>query len=149
MEIFVKYRIARRRRSKDRATCLCDVSMSKNPNAPHFNLFFSFADEICSEYPHNLLPTPGYWIECSRQKIPNETNWDESESEREEREEREERDRGPSAGQSSILYTLLLEDGTVIAPPLPHPAPPSPTPARVLRTPSPSYPHLPFSYAAA
>ncbi|KAE8743030.1 hypothetical protein FOCC_FOCC011353 [Frankliniella occidentalis] len=55
------------------------------------------SDEICSEYPHNLLPTPGYWIECSRQKIPNDTIWDESESEREEREEREERDRGPSA----------------------------------------------------
>lgn len=26
-------------------------------------------DEFCEEYPHNLIPTPGYWVECSRQKI--------------------------------------------------------------------------------
>lgn len=24
-------------------------------------------DEFCEGYPHNLVPTPGYWIECSRQ----------------------------------------------------------------------------------
>lgn len=23
-------------------------------------------DEFCDGYPHNLIPTPGYWIECSR-----------------------------------------------------------------------------------
>lgn len=39
-------------------------------------------DEFCEEYPHQLIPTPGYWIECSRQKItnPNQNIWDESES---------------------------------------------------------------------
>lgn len=26
-------------------------------------------DEFCEEFPHNLIPTPGYWVECSRQKI--------------------------------------------------------------------------------
>lgn len=25
------------------------------------------ADEFCEGYPHSLTPTPGYWIECSRQ----------------------------------------------------------------------------------
>lgn len=41
-------------------------------------------DEFCEEFPHNLIPTPGYWIECSRQKITSDTIWDESESERDE-----------------------------------------------------------------
>ncbi|KAM7347858.1 rap GTPase activating protein radish [Cochliomyia hominivorax] len=44
------------------------------------------SDEFCEEYPHNLMPTPGYWIECSRQKItlpPTHTIWDESDSEHE------------------------------------------------------------------
>ena len=25
-----------------------------------------FSDEFCDGYPHNMLPTPGYWVECSR-----------------------------------------------------------------------------------
>ncbi|XP_017871455.1 uncharacterized protein LOC6585339 isoform X1 [Drosophila mojavensis] len=44
------------------------------------------SDEFCEEYPHNLMPTPGYWIECSRQKITlptPHTIWDESDSEHE------------------------------------------------------------------
>ncbi|XP_065081699.1 uncharacterized protein rsh isoform X2 [Ochlerotatus camptorhynchus] len=44
------------------------------------------SDEFCEDYPHNLIPTPGYWIECSRQKIsfPNQhTIWDDSESDHE------------------------------------------------------------------
>lgn len=40
-------------------------------------------DEFCQEFPHNLLPTPGYWIECSRQQITSDTIWDETESDRE------------------------------------------------------------------
>ncbi|XP_018327359.1 uncharacterized protein LOC108738444 [Agrilus planipennis] len=40
------------------------------------------SDEFCEEFPHNFLPTPGYWIECSRQKIASDTIWDESESDR-------------------------------------------------------------------
>ncbi|CAG9858834.1 unnamed protein product [Phyllotreta striolata] len=39
------------------------------------------SDEFCEEFPHNFIPTPGYWIECSRQKITSDTIWDESESE--------------------------------------------------------------------
>lgn len=44
-------------------------------------------DEFCEEYPHSLIPTPGYWIECSRQKISQynqQTIWDDSESDRDE-----------------------------------------------------------------
>lgn len=29
-----------------------------------------FSDEFCEGYPHNFTPTPGYWIECSRQSGP-------------------------------------------------------------------------------
>ena len=36
-------------------------------------------DEFCTGYPHNLLPTPGYWIECSGHPLPDDTIWDESE----------------------------------------------------------------------
>ncbi|CAK9801968.1 Rap1 GTPase-activating protein 1 [Anthophora quadrimaculata] len=39
------------------------------------------SDEFCNEFPHNMEPTPGYWIECSRQQITSDTIWDESESE--------------------------------------------------------------------
>lgn len=49
--------------------------------------YVSFADEFCEEYPHTLIPTPGYWIECSRQKIAQLNQlalWDDSESEHEE-----------------------------------------------------------------
>lgn len=28
---------------------------------------FICLDEFCDGYPHNFTPTPGYWIECSRQ----------------------------------------------------------------------------------
>lgn len=35
----------------------------------HLSFFFVISDEFCEEYPHNLIPTPGYWVECSRQKI--------------------------------------------------------------------------------
>ncbi|KAF7996771.1 hypothetical protein HCN44_002417 [Aphidius gifuensis] len=40
------------------------------------------SDEFCQEYPHNLISTPGYWIECSRQQITTDTIWGESESDR-------------------------------------------------------------------
>ena len=40
--------------------------------ADMFVLFICFVfgiktDEFCEGYPHNFTPTPGYWIECSRQ----------------------------------------------------------------------------------
>ena len=28
--------------------------------------FVLSTDEFCDGYPHNMLPTPGYWVECSR-----------------------------------------------------------------------------------
>ncbi|XP_026668884.1 uncharacterized protein LOC108624396 isoform X2 [Ceratina calcarata] len=37
------------------------------------------SDEFCSES-HNLIPTPGYWIECSRQHITSDSTLHESES---------------------------------------------------------------------
>ncbi|XP_031635278.1 uncharacterized protein LOC116348425 isoform X2 [Contarinia nasturtii] len=50
------------------------------------------SDEFCEEYPHNLIPTPGYWVECSRQKINmnNLAMWPgaESDSEQEENEQK-------------------------------------------------------------
>ncbi|XP_067637102.1 uncharacterized protein rsh isoform X3 [Eurosta solidaginis] len=55
------------------------------------------SDEFCEEYPHNLMPTPGYWIECSRQKITlptPHTIWDESDSDHED----------ARAGSSSDAY---------------------------------------------
>lgn len=55
---------------------------NKNSHRP-----ISFADEFCEEYPHALIPTPGYWIECSRQKIAQinqHTIWDDSESDHDE-----------------------------------------------------------------
>ncbi|XP_059620378.1 uncharacterized protein LOC132264278 [Phlebotomus argentipes] len=36
------------------------------------------SDEFCEEFPHNLIPTPGYWIECSRQKISTGQGWNDS-----------------------------------------------------------------------
>ncbi|XP_045486721.1 uncharacterized protein LOC111004149 isoform X1 [Pieris rapae] len=57
------------------------------------------SDEFCEEYPHNLIPTPGYWIECSRQKIATDTIWDESESEHDSGPDREnENDRYQRSG---------------------------------------------------
>ncbi|XP_044749572.1 uncharacterized protein LOC123310202 [Coccinella septempunctata] len=47
------------------------------------------SDEFCEEFPHNFIPTPGYWIECSRQKINTDTIWDESESDHDIRESEE------------------------------------------------------------
>jgi hypothetical protein len=65
----------------------------------------SVADEFCEEFPHNLIPTPGYWIECSRQKIASDTIWDESESEHEIHEEEEE-----GEGEGSGTGTRDRED---------------------------------------
>ncbi|KAL0878921.1 hypothetical protein ABMA27_003918 [Loxostege sticticalis] len=56
------------------------------------------SDEFCEEYPHNLIPTPGYWIECSRQKIATDTIWDESESEH---------DSGPDRDDNGECYLKL------------------------------------------
>ncbi len=36
------------------------------PQLRHLGIFQHSLDEFCDGYPHNMLPTPGYWIECSR-----------------------------------------------------------------------------------
>ncbi|XP_011642478.1 uncharacterized protein LOC105430558 [Pogonomyrmex barbatus] len=59
------------------------------------------SDEFCQEFPHNLIPTPGYWIECSRQQITSDTIWDESESEATDPEQVEEQNAEDT--RSSIL----------------------------------------------
>ena len=33
------------------------------------------ADEFCRGYPHNLIVTPGYWVECSGQAAQDEVSW--------------------------------------------------------------------------
>ncbi|KAG5682141.1 hypothetical protein PVAND_011515 [Polypedilum vanderplanki] len=65
------------------------------------------SDEFCEEYPHALIPTPGYWIECSRQKIAqiNQHNWDDSESEHE-----DEQRAGCSTDIHDRNYSDLYED---------------------------------------
>lgn len=58
--------------------------MKPIPNSNLISNQITFLDEFCEEFPHNLHPTPGYWVECSRQKISlaNQiTIWDDSESE--------------------------------------------------------------------
>lgn len=72
-------------------------------------------DEFCEEFPHNFIPTPGYWIECSRQKITSDVIWDESESERELQEADEEdrhdggdQENGPHSRRDHGLYLLFF-----------------------------------------
>lgn len=62
---------------------------------------FLFTDEFCEEFPHNFIPTPGYWIECSRQKIASDTIWDESESDHE----------LPEADEEDRHYLIEQENG--------------------------------------
>lgn len=59
-------------------------------------------DEFCEEYPHNLIPTPGYWIECSRQKINmgNMSLWPGGDSDS----EPEENEQKPAARGNSELH---------------------------------------------
>ncbi|CAG0886584.1 unnamed protein product [Darwinula stevensoni] len=33
------------------------------------------SDEVCDQYPHKLIPTPGYWIECSRPHDRDDGSW--------------------------------------------------------------------------
>jgi hypothetical protein len=67
----------------------------------------SNTDEFCEEYPHALIPTPGYWIECSRQKIAqiNQHAWDDSESEHD-----DEQRAGCSVDIHDRNYSDLYED---------------------------------------
>uniref|UniRef100_T1HRR2 Rap-GAP domain-containing protein n=1 Tax=Rhodnius prolixus TaxID=13249 RepID=T1HRR2_RHOPR len=69
------------------------------------------SDEFCEEFPHNLIPTPGYWIECSRQKIASDTIWDESESERDDDGAEGGETEGNDGGMDDYRrHDLLLED---------------------------------------
>lgn len=75
-----------------------------------FALILFLADEFCEDYPHNLIPTPGYWIECSRQKITNEVLWDETDSEDDQPDDDEDAGEGPSRPRFPRDDSLLLED---------------------------------------
>ncbi|XP_065212300.1 uncharacterized protein rsh isoform X2 [Planococcus citri] len=68
------------------------------------------SDEFCEDYPHNLIPTPGYWIECSRQKITNETLWDDTDTDADEQDEDDDAGEGPSRPRYRRDDSLLLED---------------------------------------
>lgn len=66
-----------------------------------------------------MIPTPGYWIECSRQKITSDTIWDESESEHEglpEQDEDEQReDNGHYSGshhhhdRGQLMMSIIMQ----------------------------------------
>lgn len=88
----------------------CACKQHKYLSCPHGSLFslISFTDEFCEEYPHALLPTPGYWIECSRQKIAQINQhhlWDDSESDHD-----EPRPSCSGDGQHERNYGDLYED---------------------------------------
>lgn len=58
-----------------------------------------------------MIPTPGYWIECSRQKIASDTIWDESESERDDDGAEGGETEGNDGGMDDYRrHDLLLED---------------------------------------
>lgn len=65
-----------------------------------------FPDEFCEEYPHSLIPTPGYWVECSRQKIATDTIWDESESEHDSGPDRDNADNGKFYFEQLLLFII-------------------------------------------
>lgn len=103
---FVNYDI---KVSYSKAACAC--KQIKINSLTHSLLNFvvvSFVDEFCEEYPHALIPTPGYWIECSRQKIAQinqHTIWDDSESDHD-----EPRPSCSGDGQHDRNYSDLYED---------------------------------------
>lgn len=83
---------------KTQRICLC----------PNIVLFLT--DEFCEEFPHNFIPTPGYWIECSRQKIATDTIWDESESDHE-LPEGDEEDRTDGTDQENGHHSRIRDLG--------------------------------------
>lgn len=73
------------------------------------------SDEFCEDFPHNLIPTPGYWIECSRQKIAFSQHpfWDDSEesdemdTERHEKNQNDQFENEEDSGQMNRYLTWL------------------------------------------
>lgn len=57
----------------------CPYNVDSRANARRANCFvYGFvcvADDICEEWPHNFQSAPGYWIECSRQKITSDAGY--------------------------------------------------------------------------
>ena len=65
------------------------------------------SDEFCEYYPHNLIPNPGYWIECSRvvcsiSNINIDKDLEEAEEEEGSFESMEETDGDPSERAKSL-----------------------------------------------
>ncbi len=65
-------------------------------------IFFLILDEFCDGYPHNFTPTPGYWIECSRQSGRNLAEEDEEDEQQQEEDEEEDDD----------LHHRITEEGS-------------------------------------
>lgn len=57
-----------------------------------------------------MIPTPGYWIECSRQKISNEELWDNTDTDGDDQDEDEDAGEGPSRPRYLRDDCLLRED---------------------------------------
>lgn len=75
----------------------------------NFHSYVCVPDEFCEDYPHNLIPTPGYWIECSRQKISNEALLDDSDSDGNDQDDDDDGE-GISRPRFPRDDSLLLED---------------------------------------
>ncbi|XKL64913.1 hypothetical protein PGB90_004999 [Kerria lacca] len=67
-------------------------------------------NDFCQDYPHSLIPTPGYWIECSRQKINNETLWDDTDTDGDDPDEDDDANEAPARSRYVRDESLLLED---------------------------------------
>ncbi|XP_037080824.1 uncharacterized protein LOC119101580 [Pollicipes pollicipes] len=50
------------------------------------------SDEFCRGYPHNLIVTPGYWVECAGQPVEDDVAWDADEDPDDHQEDGEEED---------------------------------------------------------
>lgn len=86
---------------------------------PHYPYVGLTTDEFCTGYPHNLYPTPGYWIECAGQTVPDDTIWDESEPEPEledtspQSDHPEKADQNIQASQVFISFSFIIRVGYI------------------------------------
>ncbi|XP_043201760.1 uncharacterized protein LOC122370333 [Amphibalanus amphitrite] len=71
------------------------------------------SDEFCRGYPHNLLPTPGYWIECAGQPLDEHVIWDADEGEVS---EDQDADLEPPSGKCNQTVQAGSEDGDDYSP---------------------------------
>ena len=65
------------------------------------------ADEFCRGYPHSLLPTPGYWVECAGQPLDEHVIWDADEGDVSEDQDAELEP--PPAGKCNQIVQVSLQ----------------------------------------